>query len=83
MWTAAGGRGLARSLPGHPQGRRGKRVGNAIQYKYVIGRAVNIRQLHTKTLCLVREAKANGDEYFDQDSEGEIVNREVVRQDCG
>ena len=47
-------------------------------------RAVNIRQSSTsrkaETLWRVREAKANGDEYYGQDSQRQIENRVAVRQ---
>ena len=34
-----------------------------------------------KSLCTVRDAKVRGDEYHDQASEQEIVNRQPVRQE--
>ena len=62
-----------------------EKSGKELCYKYVeIGRSVDFRQPSTrgqaKTSWELREAKAKGDEYYDQDSERQIVSREAERQ---
>ena len=55
-------------------------------FKYVeIGKAVNIRQPSTSsnTLWSARDAKANGEEHYDQGSGRQLESRAAVRQAMG
>ena len=78
----AGGRGLARSLPCHLQGYRGRGLGKAVLQD--TGKAVSLRQPSTfrkaKTLWKIREASSNGSEYYNQGNVQQIGSRVAVRQ---
>ena len=72
MGTSAGGGGLARSLPGHLWGRRGRIVGQ-LYCKYVeIG---EFGQYSPTKHQSQGQNLVKGHEYSDQDSERQIVSR--------